>query len=489
MNQLNSFLKLIYKASDIHEFEDRIEFQCKLSNIKQTDTNYGRWLETDVIGLRIGTEWVHTWEDIEQYACDEQCFINFHKDELIKNHFRTDLSAKHFVFFTIQYFKEWLEKHSNPFSASHPLYNEEEKNILWVSGLPSEQIGCFLSLFPIGVEPKQYFITRTESLPGDEEIRSHVHFVLRDGVTVIPERFRLPDSAYNIDELKPFFINYTKLLAVCLVKEFYSEDKVVVSGLKRISLSLIDKNKKSISLKHIESLEQAVRWVYAEKTETRLILLMDRVSLDLPEGGDIIPSIFDKINQALDQAKYRYEFVIKDRQEAHAKELADLQKDVKSSTDSYSNAVNSMVSGLLKDGLSSVFVIAIGVVSKFIGQGDILISLQGQFLFKGLAVYLLASILIRLITNHTRLFLSENDIAYWKNTTRNHMSESEVKKHIESRIKPYKWFNRIVSGLTLVIYLILCFFVWNLPDFMNGNFVVFDQVKLFIDSVILKINP
>ena len=465
MNQLKSFLKLIQNASKIKEFDDRLEATFEASVLKLSEVDFNDWLKSEVLGLKIESDWIETWDEIETVRNDGQCFINLKKEDFILNVIKAESSANQFVFFSIKYFKKWLSEHASPFSADHPLY-KEAKSILWVNGISSEEIGSCLSVFPIGSEPTDFFNSMEASLPGNEEIRSHVHFVARDAVTIIPEAFRLPDSAFDNDDFKPFFLNYAKLLATCLIKEFYSQDNIVVSGLKRISLLLTNNDSYEISLEDIKSLENAVRWVYAEKTDTRLILLMDRVSLDLPEGGDMLPSIFQKIDQALEQAKYRYEFVIKDRQEAHIKELADLQKDVKTATDGYSNAVNATISGLLKDGLSSVFVIAIGVISRIVGNYDFLKSNQCSYLFKGLALYLFLSIVGRLAINHTSLSLAMEDIEYWKDTTRNHMSADEVEQHISSRTGPYKKFYYCWAWITGLIYFLLVLLVWHLPDLM-----------------------
>lgn len=465
MNQLNSFLRLIQNSPGISEFDDRIEGNFKASALKLPEMDFNDWLKNEILGLKIGSEWVEEWNEIQSARDDESCLINLNKANFIQKVIKADTSASQFVFFSIGYFKKWLMEHESPFSAAHPLYKGEQ-NILWINGAQSEQTGFCLSVLPLGSQPEQLFSPIDATLPGNQEIRSHVHFVARDAVNIIPEVFRLPDSAFDSEYLKPFFLNYTKLLAACLVKEFYSEDNVVVSGLKRISLLLANNDESKITLDNIKLLENAVRWVYAEKTETRLILFMDRISLDLPEGGDMIPSIFEKINHALEQARYRYEFVIKDRQEAHAKELAGLQKDVKSATDGYSNAVNTIVSGLLKDGMSSVFVIAIGVLSRIVGQNDFLQSIQCHYLFRGLAIYLIISISVRLASNYSRLTLALNDIEYWKYTTRNHMSKDEVKQHIDSRTSPYKKYHDRWAIVTGLVYIFLSCLVWNLPDLM-----------------------
>lgn len=482
MNQLNSFLELIKNSSKIKEFDDRVEGTFEAADLKLPEMNFDGWLKKEVLGLQIESDWANTWDEIKAARDEERCFINLRKEDFIENVIKADVDSNQFVFFSIDYLKKWLSVHTSPFSAAHPLYKEGKQNILWVNGLQSEFTGSCLSVFPLGSQPEQFFYPMDASLPGNEEIRSHVHFVSRDAVTIVPEAFRLPDAAFNERELKPFFLSYVKLLAACLVKEFYSEESIIISGLKRISLLLADTNTYDISLDDIAALENAVRWVYAEKTETRLLLLMDRVSLDLPEGGDMIPSIFGKINQALEQAKYRYEFVIKDRQEAHAKELADLQKDVKTATEGYSAAVNTIVTGLLKDGLSSVFVIGITVLSRIIGQNNFLKSTQCHYLFKGLAVYLVISLFVRLTTNNTRLSLALKDIEYWKDTTRNHMSTNEVEQHISSRTEPYKKFYKTWAMITVVIYIVLFFLVWNLPDLMAKTPVVTPAV---IHDVIL----
>lgn len=144
---------------------------------------------------------------------------------------------------------------------------------------------------------------------------------------------------------------------------------------------------------------------------------MDRVSLDLIDNTSLIPSIYAHLANALEQAKDKYEFVIKDRKEAHAKELSDFQKDIKSATDGYSKSTNDLVSGLFKDALSAIFFLAIMLFSRLIGKEELLDSENVHWLFQTIAGYLIASPLIRIYFERQSLILALSDLSHWKNTT------------------------------------------------------------------------
>jgi len=285
-------------------------------------------------------------------------------------------------------------------------------------------------------------------------------------VIIDPSRFYVPYKPDVDSALKPIFYWYWMSLAACLVKEFYDERKVVLTGIRRISLSLVDGDIDDGSA--IKALEMAVEWVYLERAETRLILLMDRISLDLVEGGPLLPSLFACVAPALEQAKYRYEFVIKDRKEAHAKELADLQKDVRAATDHYSRLTNDLVSGLLRDAISSVFILSIILFSRLVGTTSI--QTDGiKFLFWGLACYLALSLTVRLVYSCQSLKMTKDDLVHWRDAVRNHMSREELEGHVNGRCRRYEKMYLQASLTVTFIYIALISIVVFMPKFLMSN--------------------
>ena len=307
-------------------------------------------------------------------------------------------------------------------------------------------------------------------MPSDQEIRSHVHFVTDGSEVVIPERFYLPYRCHEIPELRYFIYQYETLLSITLIKEYYSNERIVISGVKRLTLSLQHNSDYTLATEsQLEYLKEAVAWVYTERTETRSLLLMDRISLDIQDGGNFIPSVRSYIESALEQAKDRYEFVIKDRKDAHAKELSQLQNDIKSTTDNYSKTAGDIVSGLYKDVMSTILIFTIGIVSKLLGNDELLNSKIFEYLFFATALYLIVNIVLKVVISSIRLNLSLKDIKYWKSTTRNHMSKDDFDELILSRTKPYRNLYIYTAIIVVIIYIALATVVTKLPDILKST--------------------
>ena len=469
MDQLSSLQSLIEASTQISEFEGRLELSITAGAAQEIACEgLNRWLQEGVITLSIDGDNCDKWEELSDALEDLQCWVVLQKASFIKQRWSCESETEQFVFFTTDGFMKWLDQHASPFSASHPLY-KQKKTLIRLNDLDSAQEGEFLSVVPLDYA-EQLTSAPGNDLPCDEDIRSLVHFVSKESLNVDPSRFRLPDSAMDIECLRPIFWCYEKLLVSCLVEDFYSIDRVVVAGIKRLTLRLCAEE--TADLEKLIALEQAVRWVYAERPETRLLLLMDRISLDLPTEQALIPSIYSHLDQALEQARYRYEFVIKDRKEAHSKELSDLQKDIKTATDGYSRSANDLVTGLLRDALSSIFLLSIGLFSKFIGNTDLLDERFMGWLFKGLCVYLIVSIAVRAVVGWKGLALSLQDLKYWKNVTRNHMSCDEFDSHINKRTKPYRrLYIYSAFAVTLIYFALVALvaFVLHMPTYFTTS--------------------
>lgn len=470
MQIIQSLVELI-DVSGTTELEDRIELSFIASDIQRLEGDFERLITLGIIRLTIDSEPDELWSELDGIEGTIRCTVIIDKERLLNNiiDINVDNDVNQILFITENFLDEWINSLESPFCSDNPLYRNE-KTILWVKNLSERFIGPSLSIIPLDQQDGELFSDVVTGLPSDIDIRSQVHFLSIDSVKVDPIRFKLPDSASEVDIFKPIFKSYEKLLVSTLIKEYFASNKVIVSGIKRISLSIIDDSSiYSVNLGNIKLLEGAVSWVYVERTETRLLLMMDRISLDLPEDGFLLPSIYQHLEQAFDQARCRYEFVIKDRKEAHAKELADLQKDIKAATDSYSKSTHELISGFLKDALSTIFILAIALFSRLIGKEDLLRSENVYWLFYFLSAYLIFSAFVRILFDKLSLRLSLSDLNYWKDTTRNHMSQQELNNHINKRTKPYKRLYFFSTISIAVIYIALAYFSYNLPNLMVSH--------------------
>lgn len=469
LEQCLAALEELTSSGSTVELGDRIEFSFSANQLSIERCNLQGLLDLDAAVLTIDDEREESWAEIAS-AQNAQCTVNLIKSKFIESVIGRVDDASNLFFLSLQSFEEWMDTLPPPFSAEHP-FNRSGKTVLWLNGIDQVYVGECLSVVPPHNRPDVLFNDGRYDLPSDENIRGQVHVLSDYSVRIEPVNFRLPNEAAEEKHLKSLFGLYQQVLVSCLVKEFYSQNRVVISGIKRITTSLVSPDVE-IKLDKILLLEECVRWVYAERVETRLLLLMDRLSLDLPDEHYLLPSLFSHLQQALEQAQWRYEFVIKDRKEAHAKELADLQKDVKAASDGYSSSANELVSGLLKDVLSSIFILSIGLLSRLAGKDEFLQSDLFGLLSKGLAIYLVVGVIIRVAIGHEGLKLALNDLMYWKNVTRNHMSEKEFKEHVDGRTRPYKRLYCLSVLGVVVIHLILALFVLSMPSAFTSKKIV-----------------
>ncbi len=497
---LNIVLFLNRESKKIDEFDDRIEFCFCASKMREFYVeNIENPFFNDII-LRWDGEKQDSWSFLEKLPNEKKLDLKaiVSKDKLIKS-FPNSLNnegVKQYFFIKEDFFKanflELVKK--NALLDSSPLY-QNEKTIVWLgfSELSIYSDKLIIKDVITGVDC-DFVSSDSIKLPSNEQVKSQVHFIGQDQYKCDLSRYRLPESCIVNELTTPIFEGYEKLLATCLVKEFISEEKVIISGIKKLSLELAS-NDSTFDKANISILEKAVSWVYEERTEVRILLLTDRVSLDIPDGSALLPSIYTHLERAIEQAKDKYEFVIKDRKEAHAKELADLYKDIKTTTDAYSKSAGELVSGLLKDALSAIFVLSIMLFSRLIGKEELLNGDNIHWLFKFLAIYLIVAPIVRIGFEWFSLGLNKKDLLAWKDTTRNHLSHRELKDIINSRVVKHRRFYIKGASTVIILSLMLSIFAWNLPNIMSsptkasGNITHKDLLKFYEKNRPLLIGP
>ena len=464
MSDLEKVRNLI-KLDGVNELTDKVVVITKASLLQPLLRDADSLISKKIITLIIDKDHARSCNELKGINGDIKCTIQIFKNKIIelflKDTVKSEGAVAHYLFLTNEGFDKWSRELGSPFDAEHPIY-QLEKSIVWIDGMQGQF--CSSHLILSGVYPilTSSFADDNIKLPNDELIRKQVHCISSGSVTIEPIRFKLPLDAISNPHARYFFISYQKLLSVCLVKEFFNEDKVVISGVKRIESKLMRSSDLLSSKEDISLLEECVTWAYSSNTTAKLVLLMDRLSLDVSEDG-IIPSVFEHLKSAYSQANYKYEFVVKDRKEAHAKELIDLQKDIRTATESYSKSATELVSGLLKDALSAIFVIAISLFSRFIGKSITNNEIQLNVLFYGLSIYLIISVAVRVYLSSVGLSMSLKDIQYWKDTSRNHISAEEFQSHISSRTEGYKDLFKYSCIVVCLIYLLLAVFVAYIP--------------------------
>ena len=242
--------------------------------IKLLDCDLSEWLVAGVIRLANNGDMLNSWSEISSLHDDSRCHLNLSKARFIEEVIccdtdtDTDTDTAQYVFFSVSKFSNWLSELPSPLDGNHP-FHQRKRNLVWVRGLDQCHRGHALAIIPLGHEGDIDFSSSFHALPSDTAIRSQVHFLSNNPVRVDPVLFSLPDGSFDNIVLKPLFVCYEKILGACLVKEYVSEDSVVVSGIKRLNLSLYKDNNQNAQLSDIKVLEKAVCWVYDERSQTR----------------------------------------------------------------------------------------------------------------------------------------------------------------------------------------------------------------------------
>lgn len=470
-------LQLLQANTVMVELDDRIEFNFNPSQIRDfynNDTNRFEFLK-----LRWEGELQDDWSGFNQIPNNAHCKAIVNKSDVLRSEVSIDISetVNQYLFISESAYFDWLSRTLAKVFDRDCCLNSLNPTVIWLGFGELNVNGDRLSVISIPHKNSSIFSTPDgTNIPSSDKIKAQTHFIGQVGTVCEPLNYRLPRVGKICPLTQPFYNVYEKLLAVSLAKEFLGSNSIVVSGIKRLNLKLTTDNH-CCDTSQLDLLETVVSWVYEERTQVRLLLIMDRISLDLVEDCSFIPSIYIYLSKSLVQAKDKYEFVIKDRKEAHAKEISDFQKDIKSATDGYSKSTNDLVSGLFKDALSAIFFLAIMIFSRLIGKEELLSSENIHWLFKILSIYLLLSPLIRIYFERQSLTLALSDLEHWKDTTRNHISHREVKEIIDTRTTPYKCLYKKAMLLVFIASIVLSIFSWNIPRIMiNPNPNIGSQV-------------
>lgn len=468
MPSLVETISYIFSSSThVVELEDRVEFLFPASAYKEEWKLLQGLLDNGALRVRIDDEPIESIEEVAQYRGQDNCRAQLNKDRVESFVDEPAIAAENILFLTEVGFEEWLESLPEPFNSSHPFYRGERVAI-WLAFLTKPIPGEKLSILPCNFTGCAFADSQCDRLPSDSRVRSVVNFVTSESVRVDPSRFRLPFENLGNPYVNRILSWYSELLSCSLVKEFYGRRELIVSGVKRVGFVLSDENF-LVTEELLMKLEAAVVWAYQAHPSTRLMLLMERLSLDLNPDKAILPSIVENLDKTLHQAKHKYEYVIKERQEEHAKEVSELQKNIKSSTDGFSAQAMGLISGTLRDSLYALVVIAIGLLARVIDNTNVLESAGFNLVFKALAIYLVISALARAFVGWKSLDLSKKDLYKWKDTVRNHLSQSEVNDQIQSLTSPYVSLFVWCGIVVVLLHVLLALFVWNIPILLDGG--------------------
>lgn len=372
-------------------------------------------------------------------------------------------------FYSLKHFEDWLKKIS-PFNKLPYLKIKIVVNELNTS--------CGGTKLLITGDYNEAFDSQEDLLPGNSLISNHVlipnggnlsHNTHEYLITFVSKKKSKPQTKYY-----DFSLMYS---CATLCGTFVNEldgTSVVMQGVKRIKVPLYN-DKTKVDLKLSLLLKEIVEWIYQDNNNTKIDirrkLFLDRITLDIDYEQPLLNGLSLIAQNAFEQAKERYSFVMLERRDAYAKELTALLKDLKQQSELYSSKIRSFLGNLTRDVLAGILLVGFTLFTKFkeieaLSKYDNLINI----IFKGLAVYFVVSALMQMIADVSDVILSKRELNHWCKCTSETMPKKELDGHIKKSLTPRLWVASIIYLLLISLYGLVAFIAWHFPEIWNQIF-------------------
>lgn len=390
--------------------------------------------------------------ELSDYSDFNSWEVNINKRENEKN------GINYHFFYSQEQFLKWANN-VDPFDPEYQV-NKYNKLKIVVNSLKDSFGGEY---FIVVNDSNEDFNECIFQLPEEKAITQAVHFVSDRMISIKPKNHLITSSKVNDKFAAPFLRNSATILVASFINEFYNKNKIVLRGVRRVQLNIID-DTTQVNLKLVSKIGEVVAWIYEDKVETRQKLFIDRISLDINYDLPLIAELSRIIDSAFQQAKERYNFVIIDRKENYLKEVRDLLKDIKAQSDLYSNKIRSLLGNLLRDALAGFLLVGFSLFTKLneikqLTHTDYFFDI----VFKGLAIYFFVSAIIQAVIDITDMVISKKEMLYWKNVSREYIPQDEFNRHIQESLKKRicsVWFFYV---LIIIFYFIIAIAAWNFP--------------------------
>ncbi|MFW1886444.1 hypothetical protein ACG91E_20300 [Acinetobacter nosocomialis] len=191
--------------------------------------------------------------------------------------------------------------------------------------------------------------------------------------------------------------------------------------------------------------------------------------MDIDSSNSLIKGMNLFLDEALQQAKDSYTFVILERKDAYHKEMRDLLKDMKSQADMYAAKVRDLVSSLTRDILGILIFVALSFISKFDTNNltKLINSIELATFLKFLSGYLILSCTLQLISHYRDANLSYDESKQWLGILQNYTSKHDNKEKFIEPINRRRNTLFIAMFLCGLIYMLLAITIWNLPTIIH----------------------
>ena len=372
---------------------------------------------------------------------------------------RLETNEKTF-FYDLNSFKKW-SRSLNPFDSNNPLLSSYKITII-VNGFEESLLANNYIICSDSKIPEFKYI---EDIPDFNQINSTIHISSRENFTINPEKLFISEGLCT-DTTAPFFIMSVKSLAVCLASEIGNNETVILRGIRKIELPIFN-NITALNTEILSQLKNSIKWVYDEKTDLKIKLFLDRFTLDVDLQKDYVSEIIRLNKNCLEQAKERFSCITFERKDQFQKELRDLLKDLKTVSDLYSTKARALLSNLLRDVLAGLLLIGITILSKVeninsIGENPII-----NLVFKSFSIYFILSILYQSIFDLVDIVKTKNEFIYWKQTSREYISESEFKIYLKQTVGKREVFTYCYYSFLIATYFLLAYLSFNFAHFLD----------------------
>ncbi|SFU36345.1 hypothetical protein [Halomonas korlensis] len=373
------------------------------------------------------------------------------------------------VFFSVNGFHQWLNKWDPFLRPTGNIPDLEKPTTIRVHGLSQSVGGPQLWVLPPDHPPPN---AEPLNLPDSEDVHSLIHTNTTKALRVCPKGYALTWGDLEGSEVAPLIRMSAIVMSACLVQELHCIDEcyeTILKGTKRLSLKMYH-TCQFIKPETLQCLMKTIVWVYDERPETRLGLIMDRLSIDIENGQTLLSGMEHHLEPAFIQARDSYAFVILERKDAYHKEVRELMKDMKAQADLYAAKVRDLVSSLTRDALGMLFFIAFSFIARFDRQNfhELLGSVELSLLAKVLASYLLLSFLLQLSAHWRDVHLADSECKIWLSVLQHYSSHSDKKDRFLDPISKRRQTFYGALIIAAISYFLLAFMTWNLPDLISA---------------------
>lgn len=372
------------------------------------------------------------------------------------------------IFFSVEGFNQWLGRVDPFLYPGSTAPDLTSPTTIRVNGLAAGFGGPLLWVLPPdGTAPEVPAL----SLPDQSEVHGLIHTNAVKPLRVIPCAYALTWGDLSNLQAEPLIRLSACVLAACLVQELkHTGDgyEATLRGTKRLSLPLFDGGQ-AVTAETLQRLLEAVRWVYEERPETRLRLVMDRLSIDIEHGQSFLSGAEKFLAAALQQARDSYAFVILERKDAYHKEVRELMKDMKAQADLYAAKVRDLVNALTRDVLGLLVFLGFSFIGKFDQKNlqALLDSAELALLMKFLACYLVLSCALQFSSNLRDANLAYEESKTWLDVLQHYSSQADKQDRFLDPIDRRRITLFVAMGIAGAIYAFLALITWNLPFFIE----------------------